>query len=86
MRSVRPAMLPVFCGLLQMLYCFICLSKREVRDSGKRFVERQRAKGTIHGDSQMDFIDELFYTDSVPSLFLANVQKRSRKTFILLLY
>ena len=36
---------------------------------------------TINGGSQMDFIDELLYTDSVPSLFLAEVQKFFRKTF-----
>ena len=42
-----------------MLLCFICLSKSGVRDSGKRFVERQRAKETNNGGSQMDFIDEL---------------------------
>ena len=42
-----------------MLLYFICLSKSGVRDSGKRFVERQRAKETINGGSQMDFTDEL---------------------------
>ena len=42
-----------------MLYCFICLSKSGVRDNRKRFVEQQRAKETINGGSQMDFIVEL---------------------------
>ena len=35
------------------------LSKTRIRDNGKRFVERERAKETINGGSQMDFIDEL---------------------------
>ena len=38
-------------------------------------------KETINGSPQMDFIDELLYTDNVPSLFLADVQKLFRKTF-----
>ena len=41
-----------------MIQCFTCLSKSELRANGKRFVERQRAKETINGGSQMDFIDE----------------------------
>ena len=36
-------------------------------------------KETISGGSQMDFIDELLLTDSVPSLFLTDVQKLFRK-------
>ena len=35
------------------------LKKSGVRDSGKRFIERQRAKETINGGSQMDFINKL---------------------------
>ena len=42
-----------------MLQCFICLSKSGVRDSGKQFIEWQRAKETINGGSPMDFIDKL---------------------------
>ena len=42
-----------------MFLCFICLSKNGVRDSGKGFIERQRATEAISGGSQMDFIDEL---------------------------
>ena len=47
-----------FWGLLQMFYCFICLSKSGVRDDGKRFVERQRAKrsmATLRWISLMNF-------------------------------
>ena len=50
---------PFLWGLLQMLYCFICLSKSGVRDNVKRFVERQRAKETINGGYQMHFIELL---------------------------
>ena len=64
-----------------MIQCFTCLSKSELRANGKGFVERQRAKETISGGSQMDLIDELLYTDIVPSFFLADVQKLFRKTF-----
>ena len=56
---VCPQCSPFFWGLLQMLQCFICLSKSGVRDNGKQFVERQRAKETINSDSQMDYVDEL---------------------------
>ena len=59
-------MLPVFSEVF-------CLSKGGVRDEG--------VKETINGGSQMDFIDELLYTDNVPFLFLADVQKLFRKTF-----
>ena len=42
-----------------MIQCFTCLSKSELRANGKGFVERQRAKETINGGSQIYFIDEL---------------------------
>ena len=70
-------MLPVFLRSFTNAVMLFFVSK--VRDSGKRFVERQRAKETINGGSH--FIDELLLTGSVQSLFLADVQKLFRKTF-----
>ena len=43
-------------------------------------------KETISGGSQMDFIDELLLTDSVPSLFLTDVQKLFRKKNVQLIF
>ena len=63
-----------------MFYCFICLSKSEVRDDGKRFVERQRAKrsmATLRWISLMNFckltVCDLSSSHCVQNLF--------RKTF-----
>ena len=70
-------MLPVFLRSFTKAVMLFCVSK--VRDSGKRFVERQRAKETINGGSH--FIDDLLLTSSVQSLFLADVQNLFRKTF-----
>ena len=47
----RSAVLPVF----RRSFAYMLLW---VRDNGERFVERQRAKETINGGFQMDFIDE----------------------------
>ena len=41
---VRRQCHPFFWGLLQMLWCFTCLSECGVRDNRKGFVERQQAK------------------------------------------
>ena len=62
---------------MQMLLCFICLSKSGVRDNGKRVFERPRAKE--RSIAVLMFIDELLLTDSVPSFFLDDVQNLFRK-------
>ena len=60
MGSFRPAVLPVFLWTFaNALMLYLPQEKRGQRFSGKRFIERQRAKETINGGSQMDFIDEL---------------------------
>ena len=59
MGSSRPAMLPVFVRSFANALMLICLSKSAVRDSAKRFVERQGVNEKISGGSQMDCIDEL---------------------------
>ena len=61
--------------------CFICLSKSGVWDNGKRFVERQRAKKTISGGSQMDFIDELRVNWQCAILILRRRAKVPPETF-----
>ena len=38
---------------------YFCFSKSGVRENEKRFVERRRAKETINGGPQMEFIDDL---------------------------
>ena len=58
MGSSRPAMLPVFPRSFANALMLFCLSKSGFRDSGKRFVERERAKERINGGTQMDFTDE----------------------------
>ena len=52
-------MLSVFLRSFANALMLYFLGKSGVRDSGKRFVERQRAKETIDGGTLMDFIDEL---------------------------
>ena len=42
-----------------LILYFASVNESGVRDNGKQFVERQRAKETINGGSQIDFIDEL---------------------------
>ena len=82
MGSSTPGILPVFLEVFCKCALFICRNKSGVRDNEKRFVERQRTKETINsGSPQMDFIDELLYTDIVPFFFRADVQKLFRKTF-----
>ena len=51
---IRRQCCPFFWGLLQMRWCFICLSKSGLKTKRKRFVERQRAKKTIDGGSHAD--------------------------------
>ena len=58
MGSIRPSMLPVFPRSFANALMLFCLSKSGFRDSGKRFVERERAKERINGGTQMDFTDE----------------------------
>ena len=65
-----------------MLQCFICLSKSGVRDivengllSGNE--RRKRSVAALRWISLMNFCK----TDSVPSLFPAEVQNLFRKTF-----
>ena len=57
--SNTPAILPVFLRSIANALMLYLNSKSGVRDNGKRFVERQRAKETINGGSQADFVDEL---------------------------
>ena len=57
--SSTPAILPVFLRPIAIALMLYLNSKSGVRDNGKRFVERQKAKEMINGGSQVDFIDEL---------------------------
>ena len=51
--------MPVFLRSIANALMLYLNGKSGARDNGKRFVERQKAKETINGGSQVDFIDEL---------------------------
>ena len=58
MASIRPSMLPVILRTNALIYSLFASVKARL-DGGKRFVECQRARETITGGSQIDFIDEI---------------------------